>query len=257
MNLNPAKCDDLDYIHFLVASADVFTCTEAARCQPVGESSSHDAFTRLLQRQPPDTDALWNEVKDIVQPQKGVLVIDDTTLDKPYAKNMSLVYHQWSGKHHQIVNGINICTLLWTNGNAIIPVDFRIYDIDTDGKTKNDHFQDMLRKAKERGFHPRFVLFDSWYASIDNLKTIRKSGWHWLTRLKKNRLVNPDNTKNMQIQEIEIPLEGREVHLKAYGFIKVFRIVAKDGDIGYWATDVLEMDEAKREKMGGYSWKIE
>jgi hypothetical protein len=37
----------------------------------------------------------------------------------------------------------------------------------------------------------------------------------------------------------------------------VFRIVSKDGDIVYWATDVLEMDEVKREKMGGYSWKIE
>jgi hypothetical protein len=258
LNLNPAKCDDLDYIHFLIASADVFTCTEAARCQPVGENNpSHDAFTRLLQRQPPDTDALWNEVRDIVQPQDGVLVIDDSTLDKPYAKNMDLVYHQWSGKQHRLVNGINICTLLWTDGTAIIPVDFRIYDIDTDGKTKNDHFRDMLCKAKERSFRPRIVLFDSWYASVDNLKTIRKSEWHWLTRLKKNRLVNPDNIKNMQIQEIEIPPEGKVVHLKAYGFIKVFRIVAKDSDIEYWATDVLEMDEAKREKFGGYSWKIE
>ena len=65
------------------------------------------------------------------------------------------------------------------------------------------------------------------------------------------------NTKNVQIQEIEIPPEGRTVHLKAYGFIKVFRIVSKDGDIGYWATDMLEMNEAKREVMGGYSWKIE
>jgi len=256
--LNPAKCDDLDYIHFLVASADVFTCTEAARCQPVGENNpSHDAFTRLLQRQPPDTDALWNEVLDIVQPQDGFLVIDDSTLDKPYAKNMDLVYHQWSGKQHRLVNGINICTLLWTDGTAIIPVDFRIYDIDTDGKTKNDHFRDMLRKAKERNFRPRIVLFDSWYASVDNLKTIRKSEWHWLTRLKKNRLVNPDNIKNMQIQEIEIPPKGKVVHLKAYGFIKVFRIVAKDGDIEYWATDLLDMDEAKREKLGRYSWKIE
>ena len=242
LNLNPAKCDDLDYIHFLIASVDVFTCTEAARCQPVGENNpSHDSFTRLLQRQPPDTDALWDEVREIIQLQDGFLVIDDSTLDKPYAKNMELVYHQWSGKQHRLVNGINICTLLWTDGNAIIPVDFRIYDIDTDGKTKNDHFRDMLRKAKERSFQPRIVLFDSWYASVDNLKTIRKSGWHWLTR----------------IQEIEIPPEGRDVHLKAYGFIKVFRIVSKDGDIGYWATDVLEMDEAKREKLGGYSWKIE
>ncbi len=149
--MNPPKCDDLDYIHFLTASVGVFTCTEAARCQPeIDNSPSHDAFTRLLQRQPPDTEALWEEVKGIIQLQKGFLIIDDTILDKPYAKNMSLVYHQWSGKHHQLVNGINICTLLWTDGNAIIPVDFRIYDIDVDGKTKNDHFREMLYQARDK-----------------------------------------------------------------------------------------------------------
>ena len=27
--LNSAKCDDLDYIHILIASTDIFTCTEA------------------------------------------------------------------------------------------------------------------------------------------------------------------------------------------------------------------------------------
>jgi hypothetical protein len=256
--MNPTKCDDLDYIHFLVASSEVFTCTEAAKCQPdKANGPSHDAFTRLLQRQPPDTEALWNEVKDIIKLQSGVLVIDDTTLDKPYAKNMSLVYHQWSGKHHRLVHGINICTLLWTDGIAIIPVDFRIYDINVDGKTKNDHFQDMLHKAKDRNFKPEIVLFDSWYASVDNLKSIRKFKWHWLTRLKKNRMVNPDRTKNVQIDTIEIPPEGKRVHLKAYGFIKVFRAVSKDGDVEYWATDVLEMDETKRKKSAEYAWKIE
>lgn len=174
-SLNLAKCDDHYCIHFLIASIDVFACTEAARCQPIGENCpSHDAFTRLLQGQPPDTEALWDEVKDIVRHQKGFLVLDDTTLDKPYAKNMDIVYHQWSGKHHRIVNGINITTLIWTDGEAIIPVDFRVYDIDVDGKTKNDHFRDMLHEAKERDFQPGFVLFDSWYASVDNLKTIRK-----------------------------------------------------------------------------------
>jgi putative transposase len=256
--VNPARCKDLDYIHFLIASVDVFTCTEAAKCQPLRENNpSHDAFTRLLQRQPPDTDALWNEVNSIVQPENGFLIADDTLLDKPYAKKMDLVYHQWSGKQHRIVNGINVCTLLWTNGSAMIPVDFRIYDIKSDGKTKNDHFQDMLRMAKERGFEPNFIFFDSWYSSVDNLKIIRKYEWHWLTRLKKNRLVNPDNTKNIQIQDLEIPSEGRTVHLKAYGFIKVFKIVTEDDDVEYWATDVLEMDEPKRVKMGKYSWKIE
>lgn len=256
--MNPAKCSDLDYINFLTASVKVFTCTEAAKCQPYGGNGpSHDAFTRLLQRQPPDTEALWNEVRGIIRPQEGFLIADDTLLDKPYAKKMDLVYHQWSGKQHRTVNGINVCTLLWTDGKGIIPTDFRVYDIKTDNKTKNDHFQDMLHSAKARNFEPSFILFDSWYASVENLKLIRKYKWHWLTRLKKNRLVNPDDTKNIQVQAIEIPLEGRIVHLKAYGFIKVFKIVPDDGDIEYWATDVLDMDETEREEIGGYSWKIE
>ena len=96
--MNPAKCKDQDYIHFLIASVDVFTCTEAAKCHPSEQNNpSHDAFTRLLQRQPPDTDALWNEVNSIVQLENGFLIADDTLLDKPYAKKMDLVYHQWSG----------------------------------------------------------------------------------------------------------------------------------------------------------------
>jgi putative transposase len=50
----------------------------------------------------------------------------------------------------------------------------------------------------------------------------------------------------MQIHEIDIPPGGRVVHLKAYGFIKVFRIVSKDGNIEYWATDLRDMDPTFR-----------
>jgi len=47
------------------------------------------------------------------------------------------------------------------------------------------------------------------------------------------------------------------VHLKEYGFIKVFRIVSTDGDTQYWATDVLDMKEEKRKELGKKAWKIE
>ena len=186
-----------------------------------------------------------------------MLIIDDTILDKPYSKHIDLVYRQWSGKHHQIVNGINLETVVWTDNEAIIPVDFRIYDINTDGKTKNDHFLDMLNKAEERGFNSEFVLFDTWYSSVKNLKAIRNKSWHWLTRLKKNRLVNPDKTGNVTIELLTIPPDGMKVHLKEYGFIKVFRIVSKDGDTQYWATDVLDMQEEKRKELAKKAWKIE
>ena len=256
--MNPPKCDDFDYIHFLIAAQKVFSCTEAARCQPNGSNPpSHDAFTRLLTRQPSDPEALWTEAQTLVTREKGMLVVDDTTLDKPYAQQMELVTRHWSGKHHQVVHGINLVTLLWTDGNALIPTDFRFYDKPHDGQTKNHHFRAMLQVAKERGFQPEMVAFDSWYASLENLKTVRGYQWHWLTRLKCNRLVNPDKSENVPLQAVEIPGEGRVVHLRGYGMVRVFRIVATDGDTEYWATDLRDMDEPTRKEGARQAWGIE
>ena len=70
-------------------------------------------------------------------------------------------------------------------------------------------------------------------------------------------MVNPDNKENVPLETIDIPPKGRVVHLKAYGFVKVFRIVSKDGDMQHWVTDVQEMDESKREDLAKKSWKIE
>ena len=130
----------------------------------------------------------------MIQSDRGFLIIDDTTLDKPYSHHIELVTYHWSGKHHRTVKGINLITLLWTDGEAIVPLDFRVYIHEKDGKTKNDHFREMLERAKKRGLQPSCVLFDSWYGSLDNLKLVTKLEWHFLTRLKSNRLVNPDNT---------------------------------------------------------------
>jgi hypothetical protein len=256
--MNPPKADELDYIHFLIAAQKVFTCTEAARSQPdESDPPAHDAFTRLLKREPPDTEALWGEARTLVEPEQGVLVVDDTTLDKPYSKKMALVHRHWSGKHHQVVRGINLTTLLWSDEQALIPTDFRLYNKPNDGLTKNDHLRTMLQTAHERGFAPRYVLFDSWYSSVENLKTIRSYGWRFLCRLESNRLVNPDDSANISIREIEIAAEGRIVHLKAFGMVKVFRTIGKDGDAEHWATNDLDMSEADREELENTAWGVE
>jgi len=121
--INLPKCDDLDHIRFLIAARKVFTCTEAARCVPEGENApAHDAFTRLLQRQPPDPEALWQEAKVFVDRQQGLLTLDDTTLNKPYAKKMKLVTYHWSGKHREVVQG-----LLWMDEK--IPHPLRLSEV--------------------------------------------------------------------------------------------------------------------------------
>jgi len=258
MSIDSSKCTDFDYINFLIAASNVYSCTEAARCySSATDAPSHDCFTHLLQKQPSDTEPLWDEVSKFVTPKEGFLIADDTVLDKPYSEKIDFVRRQWSGKHHRTVKGIGLITLVWTDGKVVLPIDFRIYNIEEDNKTKNDHFRDMLDKAEERGFKPKYVVFDIWYASIKNLKAIEKKKWHFLTRLKSNRLVNPYNTENMNLENVEIPPEGIVVHLKKYGFIKVFRIVPTDGDTQYWATDVLDMDEPTRKDLSSKSWKIE
>lgn len=257
--MNPAKVQDVDYIQFLIAAQRVYTCTEAAQCSPgTGQSPAHDAFVRLLHRHPPDTAALWQEVTPYVQPTRGLLVLDDTTLDKPYARQMDLVTHHWSGKHHAVVAGINLLTLVWTDGTACLPCDCRIYDKPLpDGNTRNQHFRAMLLTAKQRGFTPTLVCFDSWYSSLDNLKAVRAHGWQFLTRLKSNRLVNPDGNGNVAVSRIFISANGRQVHLKGFGFVQVFRTVAPNGSAEYWATNKLDMRVSERDAVAAQAWTVE
>ena len=245
--MNPRKVDEYDYIQFLLAAQRVFSTVEAAKVVS-GEdyAVAHDAYTRLLQRLPPDSVALWQEVESLVTKTKGLLVIDDTTLDKPYAEKMAMVTSHWSGKHHAVVSGINLVSLLWTDGQAHLPCDFRLYNPAEDGFTKNDHFQEMLKIAQERGFAPELVAFDSWYSGLENLKLVRSFGWHWLTQLKKNRLVSMDRSGNRPISDWLIPAHGQKMHLKGYGWIKVFKAVATDGTFEYWATSKLDMTLANR-----------
>jgi putative transposase len=262
--MNPPKCHDDDYINFLIAAQRRFTCTEAARSQPDGDAPltippAHDSFTRFLQRLPSNTEALWSEARSLIDPRSGVLIVDDSTLDKPYAEKMDYVTYHWSGKHHRVVKGINLITTLWSNGTSLIPCDFRLYNASVDHLTKNDHFQNMLVKAKEeRKMRPSYVLFDSWYSGLENLKLVaRKLGWHFFCRLKENRLVNPDKTWNKQIKEVAIPPEGRLIHLKGFGMIKAFKTVSTKGDVEYWATDNLEMNESKSDELSHLGWGIE
>jgi hypothetical protein len=252
------KCRDFDYIDFLVASPRVFSCTEAATVQPDStDAPAHDAFTRLLHRLEPDPETLWGGAQPMVRRHTGLLVLDDTTLDKHYAKKIALVNRHWSGKHRRIVWGINLMTLVWTDGDRVVPCDYRLYDKGNDGLTKNDHFLAMLHTAHARGFSPRCVVFDSWYSSLDNLKAVRHHGWTFLTQLKCNRNVDLDRRGYRAVSEAAIAPEGTLVHLQGFGPIRVFKVVSKDGDIEYWATNDLEMDELTRLAYAEQCWAIE
>jgi hypothetical protein len=231
---------------------------KAAECYSEnGIVVAHDKINRFLTRQSLNPETLWNEVEPYIERRCGWLILDDTILDKIHSKHIELTYYQWSGKHQKVVKGIGLITLVWTDGINTFPIDYRIYDKNGDELTKNDHFREMILTASVRGFQPYFVMFDSWYSGIDNLKCITKLGWNWFSRIKKNRMVNPDHTDNRPVSSLVIPDDGMTVHMKKYGFVRVFRTGSKDGNERFWASNFLTMDHQDRKNLQAICWSIE
>jgi hypothetical protein len=257
--MNPPRATDRDYIEFLLATPRVATATEAARVQPDRPNApAHDAFTRLLARLEPEPAVLWDEVRPLVRRAGGVLVLDDTVLDKPYAHKMGLVGPFWSGKHQRVLRGINLVTLAWTDGGAVYPTDYRLVDpAEAPKRTKDDLFRDMLAAARARGFCPACICFDSWYSGLENLKAVRACGWRFLTRVRSNRRVNPDRAGNRPISECDIAATGTAVHLEGFGLVKAFRIATTDGGAEHWVTNDLSMGELTRLAFAERAWGIE
>jgi hypothetical protein len=72
------------------------------------------------------------------------LLLDDSTLEKPYSPFNALLYRHWLGKQQAVVEGINLIILLSSDRARCVPVGYRVIDKDRDGKTKNEHFSEKL-----------------------------------------------------------------------------------------------------------------
>jgi hypothetical protein len=251
------KCSIDQYIDFLVASQKQFSGSELSRASP--EPMAHDSVSRWLSGSSLTPRLLWNESQHLIDRTTGYLVIDDSVLDKPYARKMALVKKQYSGKHHRPVKGIDLVNTLWTDGDKMIPVDYRVYDPTRDGKTKNDHAREMLRSAHQRGFTPNYVLIDAWFTSIDNLKAIDAYGWRWIGTLQHNRLVSLE--RGIYIHVSDLDWTSTQVHtvwLKQYGFVLVSKTVAPNGDVTYLATNDRSLRDAETMKNhSAHRWAIE
>jgi hypothetical protein len=130
----------------------------------------------------------------------AVLSVDDSVLDKPYSQYLAFVGYFWSCKHHRTVKGINLITLYYTDVHGQhLPINFRVYD-KSEGKTKNDYFQDMLDEVLAWGLEPAMVTGDSWYSGVDNLKWIRNHQLGGLFALESNRTVSLEKGQWVQVK---------------------------------------------------------
>ncbi len=234
------------YIEYLISTPANYTCTNLAKHL---QGVSHDAVSDYLAQAKSTAHQLWELVQPLLNDtdsEKAYLIVDDSVQDKRYSNQIELVRRQYSGAAGGLVRGIGVVNLVHTDGASgnYYPIDYRIYAPQQDGKSKNDHFRDMLVNAiSNKRIQAKKVLFDSWYASLDNLKLVIRLGLVFVTTLKSNRLVSLSKEGGyvhlQQIEWSEAQLRsGIIVKLKEMPFkVRLFKVVATNGDIEWMITN--------------------
>jgi hypothetical protein len=171
------------YLMALLYFTNVTTCSAIA---DAFDSVSHDRLTRMLQGTWSGHTLLNLALHLLFTVAGGYLVLDDTVVEKPYARLLGEAAWVWSSKQRKVVFGISVVLLVWTDGQVRIPLAFRLWH--KGGPSKFALALELLSYARNRlRCKPQCVLFDSWYPSKPLLKRIRDYGWYFVCQLKKNR----------------------------------------------------------------------
>jgi hypothetical protein len=254
------------YVEYLISTPINYTCTNLAEHV---EGISHDAVSNYLKRGHLTARHLWELVENLIDDsEEATLILDDSVQNKQYSRSIELVKLQYSGAEGGLVKGIGVVNLVHTNGQdrEYYPIDYRIYAKEADGKTKNDHFIEMLTNAiSDKQIQAKTVLFDSWYASWQNLKRVQRLGLTFYTTLKSNRLVSlSKETGYVHLDEVDWTPErlkhGVLVKLKKVPFkVKLFKVVAPNGDIDWVITNDLDetMTTQVAQEADKLRWQVE
>ena len=254
------------YVEYLICTIGNFTSTNLAEHL---DQVSHDTITDYLQGERLTARTLWELVDElIVDGPQAFLIVDDSVQDKRYSRFIELVKLQYSGAVHGLVRGIGIVNLVHSAGSKqdFYPIDYRIYAPEQDGKTKNDHFVEMLRNAiTDKQIQAKHILFDTWYASANNLKLVHRLGLTFFTTLKSNRMVSLSKeagyTHLAQVTWTSEQLaNGQIVKLREVPFkVRLFKVVAINGDIDWVITNSPEetLTTQVAQDVSDVRWQVE
>jgi hypothetical protein len=219
------------YSDYLISSFGPTTGTGMAEL--LGGSISHDRIQRFLSRQDFTAGDLWRLVKPHVrsiQQADGVLIVDDSIAEKPYTDENDIICWHYDHAHDRQVKGINFLTALYHAAGISLPVGFRVvakteeYVDKKSGKpkrrspmSKNEHYQALLRQAKQNQVPFDFVLNDVWYASAENMMFVKHElEADFVMPLKANRKVavsREDKQQGRYLRVDSLTLEAGAVQL--------------------------------------------
>jgi Transposase DDE domain len=213
---------------------------------------------------------LFEQVKLLLErdPQ-AYLIFDDTVLDKSFGPKIEVVRKQWSANKKGVIRGVGVLSCLYVNPETqrFWVIDYRIFDPDTDGKSKLDHVEEMLRGTEHRRLPFRAVLMDTWYATRDLMLLIDRMGKTFYCPLRSNRQVHDSGGERPYRRVEELDWSERELRqgkrIKIKGFpkdykVKLFRVVATSKRTEWVVTNDLSGDSTQdTREVRAVRWRIE
>ena len=199
------------YSDYLIASFKMTTATGMSAL--LNEALSHDKISRFLGQGEFTQKDYWKCVKPIIrqiESDYGIIKIDDTILEKPHSTENDIIcwhYDHSKKSKDKNVKGMNILNFLYQSSIAELnyvsaPVAFEIikktepwYDKKSDkvkrrsAVSKNQMVQERLKVLQHYNkLKFRYVLWDTWFTSADNLKFVHHElKKYFVVALKSNR----------------------------------------------------------------------
>ncbi len=277
-----------DYCQYLLSSPVNYTLTNMADHV---EGLSHDKLNRYLRGEELSPALLWQSVEKLLIPSaNGYLLFDDTVLDKRFGPHIEMTRQQWSGNAHAVIRGIGLVSCVYVNPELqqFWVMDYRVFDPDSDGKSKLDHMEEMLDSVKARQIAFQTVLMDSWYATKEMMLLIDswpQESWPpnaqeeapdgetgpqqklFYCPLKSNRKVDDSGGARPYQRMEEVEWSVQELHegklIKIHGFpgdkkVKVFRVEVSTHRTDFIVTNDLSQNSTHATgTLCSVRWKIE
>jgi hypothetical protein len=175
----------------------------------------------------------------------GDRIVDDTVVAQPAARLLGEAAWVWSHQERQVLCGVSVVLLIWTDGQHRVPLAFRVWP--KGGVSKYDLALALLSYARNRlQGKPPFVLFDAWSPSKTLLKRIRDYGGYFVCHLKKNRSFDGRPVRAYRQQPSWQAVGRRSGGLKVLG-VRDRRKYSATNRLTVTATEVRAHDKQRHE----------
>jgi len=271
------------YADYLISSFGLTTGTGLSRV--LDGAISHDRIQRFLGGPRQSGKDLWKVVKPYVRrikTEEGVLIIDDSIWEKPYTDENNIVAWHYDHTKGQSIKGINFITALYQVEDISLPVNYHLVEKTeyyTDPKTdklkrrspvtKNEVYRQLVRQVVHNQVPFRYVLNDTWFASVDNMKLVKKElKRDFIMPVKTNRNLALSLADKQQGQYVRVdtltlePDTGLTIYLEGLDFplLLVKQIFTNvDGSIGilYLVTSDINLTYDQLTTLYGKRWNVE